>query len=115
MRVTERWDLEVGGRGGIATHGIFVYGLAGIGWVHREVEIGTPGIVTTASGTAMGVLAGAGVELGLRAALHLFVQYEVASWDDVTLKMPAATPQFDYVFGRHDHTLRIGVIVPIKR
>jgi hypothetical protein len=115
MRASERWDAEVGGRGGVATHGIFAYGLAGVGWVHREVQVGTPGVVTTASGTATGVLAGGGVELRLRAALHLFVQYEVASWDDVTLKMPAAAPQFDYAFGRHDHTLRIGVIVLLKR
>jgi len=114
-RAVERWDAEVGGRAGVVTHGIFVYGLAGIGWVRREVEVGTIQGVTTASATATGVMAGGGVELGIRRALHVFVQYEVASWGDVSLKTPPAAPQFDYTFGRHDQTLRFGVILPIKR
>jgi opacity protein-like surface antigen len=109
------WIATVGGKAGITTpSGVFLYGLAGAGWLNTDlnVKFATASSRTT---TVSGFTLGAGGEYQpstLRifgAPVSVFLQYQHSWWQDADFNKPASSPTFNYTFEREDDTIKLGL------
>lgn len=115
LGTTTHWLATTGGKfGGVVTPDVFLYGLAGVSWLNRNLNVN---FATSASSTANtpGFTAGFGGEwhpLSWQLAGHpitLFAQYQHTWWDTANFYAPASSPAFNYAFTRGDDTVKFGV------
>lgn len=111
------WVATVGGKAGVATpSGLFLYGLAGAGWLNTElnVKFATASSRTT---TVPGFTLGGGGEYQPSALrifgepMSVFLQYQHSWWQDADFNRPASSPNFNYTFKRDDDTIKFGLNV----
>jgi len=111
------WVATVGGKAGVATPaGLFLYGLAGAGWLNTELNVKfatAPSRTTTVPGFTLG---GGGEYQP--SALRIFgepmsvlLQYQHSWWQDADFNRPASSPNFNYTFKRDDDTIKFGLNV----
>ena len=107
--------------GVVTTSGVFVYGLGGVSWLGHDLNINFGQGATSSSTTTRGYAFGGGAELRPGALQHgrvplaVFVHYQHTRWQDARLNTPAASPLFNYTFGRSDNTIKFGVEIALKR
>jgi hypothetical protein len=115
LGTTTHWLATTGGKfGGVVTPDVFLYGLAGVSWLNRDLNVN---FATAASSTVNtpGFTAGFGGEwhpLSWQLAGHpitLFAQYQHTWWDKANFYAPASSPAFNYAFTRGDDTVKFGV------
>lgn len=115
---TTHWTANAGVKAGVMTGpGIYLYGLAAIAVLNKNLNINFGGPATSSNRTIAGFSAGLGGEWRpaflqrWQRPVSLFVQYQHTWWDNSTLIRPAASPLFNYEFRRQDDTVRFGVNV----
>ncbi|HET7889596.1 MAG TPA: hypothetical protein VFL62_25475 [Bradyrhizobium sp.] len=115
LGTTTHWLVTTGGKfGGVVTPDIFVYGLAGVSWLNRNLNVNFATAASSTVNTA-GFTAGFGGEwhpLSWQLAGHpvtLFAQYQHTWWDTANFYAPASSPAFNYAFTRGDDTVKFGV------
>jgi hypothetical protein len=115
LGTTTHWLATTGGKfGGVVTPDVFLYGLAGVSWLNRSLNVN---FATAASSTVntSGFTAGLGGEWhpsSWQLAGHpvtLFAQYQHTWWNTANFNAPASSPAFNYAFTRGDDTVKLGV------
>lgn len=109
------WGVSTGGKVGfVVTPDIFLYGLAGVSWLNRDLNVN---FATAASSNVITP----GFTLGLGGEYHpssweifgmplsVFAQYQHTWWDTANFNAPASSPAFNYAFKRDDDTIKLGV------
>lgn len=118
LGTTTNWIGTAGLKAGVVpTPGIFLYGLVGVSWLNKDMNINFGGPVTSRNTTVPGFPLGLGGEFQpsflqrFGRPVSLFVQYQHTWWQDAHLNNPTASPSFNYTFRREDHTIKFGVNV----
>jgi opacity protein-like surface antigen len=110
------WMLDAGLKVGYApSRNTSVYGLVAASWLNEDLEINFGGPVTSENRTLSGFTVGAGVEARPDALqnfgfpVSLYGQYQHSWYQDTHLRMPAASPAFNYRYERENDTFKFGV------
>jgi hypothetical protein len=115
LGTTTHWLATTGGKfGGVVTPDVFLYGLAGVSWLNRNLNVNFATAASSAVNTS-GFTAGLGGEwhpLSWQLAgypITLFAQYQHTWWNTANFYAPASSPAFNYAFTRGDDTVKFGV------
>ena len=113
---TTHWFASAGAKVGMTTSsGLFIYGLGGASLLNQELNINFGGPFTSDTKNTPGGTLGVGAEFvpsmlqGFGVPISVFAQYQHTWWADARLDRPAASPFFNYRFGREDNTIKFGL------
>ncbi|HZR76722.1 hypothetical protein [Bradyrhizobium sp.] len=115
LGTTTHWLATAGGKfGGVVTPDVFLYGLAGVSWLNRNLNVNFASAASSTVNTP-GFTAGLGGEWHPRSwqlaghPVTLFAQYQHTWWETANFYAPASSPAFNYAFTRGDDTVKFGV------
>jgi len=102
--------------GVLATPSTLLYAQSGLSVANQRLQINFGGPQTNVSQVVPGYAAGVGAEwmlarnpLPFGRSMSVFVDYRHTWWDKAMLRMPAASPRFDYDWTRQTDRIAVGV------
>jgi hypothetical protein len=93
---------------------IFLYGIAGISTLNENLNINFGGPATSSNVNVPGATLGLGIAVQPRllqqfgVPVSLFAEFQETLWASPGLTRPAASPLFNYTFGRQDASILVG-------
>jgi hypothetical protein len=99
--------------------GLWLYGIAGVSVVNETLNVNFLPVASSRSAWVAGGTLGLGGAWqpsflqGFGRPVSLFLEYQHTWWQDATFNAPAASPAFNYTFGRQDDVVKFGFTVSL--
>jgi hypothetical protein len=99
--------------------GVWLYGIAGASLLNETLNVNFIPVASSKATTVPGATVGVGAAFqpnflqGSGSPVSLFLEYQHTWWQDAHFDMPAASPFFNYTFGREDDAVKLGFTVAL--
>ena len=94
---------------------VWLYGIAGVSALGEALKVNFLPVTSSTDTIVPGATVGAGIAYKLPNLpnVSLFAEYQHTWWRDGKFNTPAASPLFDYSFGRQDDVVKLGFTVSL--